>query len=123
MLSIVSISIILIIEKTHLIGVLKALGLRSFRVIHIFFIRVVSIVFKGMLLGNILSFVIIFVQSKFKLFTLDPSIYYMKYVPVDIYFDSILYINLITLLLSFVFILIPSLIVLKITPLKAIRFE
>ena len=122
-LSIVSISVILIIEKTYMIGVLKALGLSNFRVINIFLIKVMSIVFRGVLFGNILAVVLIFLQSKFKILTLDPSIYYLKYVPVSIYFDSILYINLISIFLSFIFILIPSIIILKITPLKAIRFE
>lgn len=115
--------LIIILERTSFIGTLKALGAvnQSIRSIFLFFsLRLVG---KGLLWGNTLAFLLLYLQKNFHLISLDPEIYYVETVPVLINWGYILLINLGTLIISVGVLVLPSLLISRIDPIKSIRFE
>ena len=115
--------LVLILERTQMIGILKALGSNNFSIRKLFIYNASYLIFLGLLWGNILGLGILFVQKYFKLFPLDPSVYYVTEVPVYISLAYIVALNIGTLILCLLMLLIPSYIITKISPVKAIRFE
>ena len=115
--------LILILERTRLIGVLKSIGTTNWSVRRIFLYIALNLIFKGILFGNIIAFSFAFLQKRFSLISLDPHTYYMSTVPISIDFVSILALNIGTIILCYLVLIIPSIIITKITPIKAIRFE
>jgi len=115
--------LILILERTRLIGVLKALGATNWGVRKVFLYNAIYLILKGLFWGNIIGLGIAFLQQKFQFISLDPNIYYMSSVPINFNFMHILGLNLGTLLVCWLILIIPSIIITKITPIKAIRFE
>ena len=83
----------------------------------------IYLIIKGLFLGNIIGLGIAFLQQKFQFISLDPNIYYMSSVPINFNFMHILGLNLGTLLVCWLILIIPSIIITKITPIKSIRFE
>ena len=110
-------------ERTRLVGILKALGATNWSVRKVFLYYAVQLILKGLFLGNIIGLGIAFLQQKFQFISLDPNIYYMSTVPINFNFMHILELNLGTLLVCWLILIIPSIIITKITPIKAIRFE
>jgi lipoprotein-releasing system permease protein len=82
----------------------------------------VYLILKGLFWGNIIGLGIAFLQKKFQFISLDSSIYYMDTVPINFNFMHILMLNVGTLLVCWLILIIPSIIITKITPIKAIRF-
>ena len=115
--------LILILERTRLVGILKALGATNWSVRKVFLYNAVYLILKGLFWGNIMGLGIAFLQQKFQLISLDSDIYYMSSVPINFNFIYILSLNLGTLLVCWLILIIPSIIITKITPVKAIRFE
>ena len=115
--------LILILERTRLVGILKALGATNWSVRKVFLYNTVYLILKGLFWGNIIGLGIAFLQYKFQFISLDPSIYYMSTVPIHFDLMHILMLNLGTLLVCWLILIIPSIIITKITPVKAIRFE
>ena len=115
--------LILILERTRLIGILKALGATNWSVRKVFLYSAVYLILKGLLLGNTIAFGFSFLQKKFSLISLDPETYYMNTVPINIDFNHILMLNIGTVVMCYLILIIPSVIITKITPIKAIRFE
>ena len=115
--------LILILERTRLVGILKALGATNWSVRKVFLYNAVYLILKGLFWGNIIGLGIAFLQYKFQFISLDPSIYYMSTVPIHFNLMHILMLNLGTLLVCWLILIIPSIIITKITPVKAIRFE
>ena len=115
--------LILILERTKLVGILKALGATNWSVRKVFLYNAVYLILKGLFWGNIIGLGIAFLQQKFQFISLDPNIYYMITVPINFNFMHILWLNLGTLLICRLILIIPSIIITKITPVKAIRFE
>ena len=115
--------LVLILERTQMIGIIKALGSSDKSVRKIFIYNAMYLVGVGLFWGNIIGIGLLFLQKQFKLITLDPSIYYVTEAPVYLDIGYILMLNLGTFLLCFVMLLIPSYIILKISPVRAIRFE
>jgi len=115
--------LILILERTRLVGILKALGATNWSVRKVFLYNAVYLILKGLFWGNIIGLGIAFLQYKFQFISLDPSIYYMSTVPIHFDLMHILMLNLGTLLVCWLILIIPSIIITKITPIKAIRFE
>jgi lipoprotein-releasing system permease protein len=115
--------LILILERTRLIGILKALGATNWSVRKVFLYTAINLIFKGLLLGNAIAFIFALVQNKFLLIRLDPAIYYMNTVPFNFNFIHILMLNFGTVIICSLILIIPSIIITKITPIKAIRFE
>ena len=81
------------------------------------------LVSKGLLWGNIISLLILFIQYHFQIISLDPEIYYMETVPVSFNLFSFLMLNIITLIICFVMMILPTIVITKISAVKAIRFE
>ena len=76
-----------------------------------------------MLIGNLIGLGFAFLQKKFSIFSLDPNIYYMNTVPINFDLLQILVLNISILIICYLVLIVPSLIITKITPIKAIRFE
>lgn len=115
--------LILILEKSRMIGLLKALGMNNTTVQRIFLNKAAFLIGKGLLWGNILGVGLCFIQLQFGVFTLDESSYYLKYVPVNLNFISIILLNIGTFAVCMLMLLIPARIISKISPVKAIRIS
>jgi lipoprotein-releasing system permease protein len=114
---------ILILERTNMIGTLKALGLTNWRIRKIFLYQASYIIGLGLLWGNIIGIIICFLQDKFQIITLSEENYYLSVAPVELNFWTILILNIGILVVTIVFLIIPSWLVTRITPVKAIRFK
>ncbi|SHJ09448.1 lipoprotein-releasing system permease protein [Mesonia phycicola] len=115
--------LVLILERTQMIGMLKALGSTDWSIRKIFLFNAAYLIIKGLFYGNVIGIGFLLLQKYFKLIPLNPETYYVTEAPVYLGWDYILMINLGTLLLCMLMLLIPSYIITKITPAKAIRFE
>ena len=115
--------LIIILERTNFIGVMKALGANNSRMRHIFLYFSSFIVLRGLLIGNILAAVLIFIQKQWQVVHLDSTVYYVDAVPVCVNWWYFLIINLSTLLICLLALIIPSYLISNIHPAKCIRFE
>tara|TARA_B100001758_G_scaffold198947_1_gene177273 strand:+ start:985 stop:2208 length:1224 start_codon:yes stop_codon:yes gene_type:complete len=115
--------LVIILEKTNLIGILKALGASSWTVRKIFLFNAMYLVFRALVIGNSIALSIAFLQYKYAFIKLDPEIYYMSFVPIDFNFLHIFLLNLLTIIICYITLILPSVIITKISPVKAIRFE
>lgn len=115
--------LILILERTRTIGVLKALGASNTRLRHTFMLYALRIVVRGMVWGNAAGIGLALVQQHFAPVRLDPESYYVSAVPVTLSAGWLLALNAGTLLLTTLTLVLPSLVVSRIQPARAIRFE
>lgn len=115
--------LILIMERTRMIGTLKALGANSWFVQRIFLTQAAYIILIGLLVGNVLGISIGLLQQHFGFFKLDPKNYYVSEVPILLKTSVILILNLATLVICLAALLLPTLAVTQIRPSKAIRFD
>lgn len=115
--------LIIILERTNMIGILKALGENNTSIRKIFLYISFFLIGKGMLWGNIIGISICLIQSHFRIITLDPSTYYLDAVPIDLNILSLVLLNIGTLCASMLMMLGPSYLITKIDPAKSIRFE
>lgn len=115
--------LILIMERTSMIGLLKALGAKDFSIQKIFLINAAYLIGKGLLWGNILGLGLTFLQQQFGFIKLDPETYYVSVVSIDLSPLPIIGLNLITLFIALICLLIPSYLVSRVSPNKAIRFD
>ena len=114
--------LILILERTKMIGILKALGANNWSVRRVFLYSAVHLILKGLFWGNCIAIGFAFLQKKFSIISLDSNIYYMNTVPIYFDFTAILLLNVGTIIVCYLILIIPSIIITKITPVKAIRF-
>lgn len=116
--------LVLILERTQMIGILKALGSSSNTVRKIFIYNATYLILKGLFWGNLIGLSLLFAQKYFGFLSFpNPEQYYMTTIPVYISLDYILLLNIGTFVLCLAMLLIPSYIITKISPVKAIRFE
>lgn len=115
--------LIIILERTNMIGMLKVLGARNYSIRKTFLYVSSFLILKGMLWGNIIALVILLAQKYFGLIPLDPNTYYVSQMPVDINIFYILLINIGTLAVSVLMMVGPSYLIAKISPAKSIRYE
>lgn len=115
--------LIIIIERTQMIGVLKSLGANNTTVRHLFLWLSVFLIGRGMLWGNVIGLAFYFVQKYTGLFTLDPSTYYIDRVPVSLSFPIWLLLNIGTLIVSVLMLLGPSYLITRIHPANSMRYE
>lgn len=116
--------LVLILERTPMIGILKALGSTNWSIRKVFLYNAAYLIGIGLFWGNLIGLGFILLQDKFKLFKFpNPEEYYIEYIPVYINLFTILTLNIGVLFLCLLMLLIPSYIITKITPVKAIRFE
>ncbi|KQC31293.1 ABC transporter permease [Flagellimonas eckloniae] len=116
--------LVLILERTQMIGVLKALGSANWSIRKVFLYNAAYLITIGLLWGNAIGLGLLFLQNKYRLFKFpNPEEYYIEYIPVHIDIPMILFLNLGVLVLCLLMLLVPSYIITKITPVKAIKFE
>ena len=116
--------LVLILERTPMIGILKALGMPNWSIRKVFLYNAAYLIGVGLFWGNLIGLGFIFIQEQFKIFKFpNPKEYYIEYIPVSIDLSTILLLNIGVLFLCLLMLLIPSYIITRITPVKAIRFE
>ena len=116
--------LVLILERTQMIGILKALGSANWSIRKVFLYNAAYLIGIGLFWGNVIGLGGIWLQHKFKLLKFpNPQEYYIDYVPVYIDLSTIFLLNIGVLLLCLLMLLVPSYIITKITPVKAIQFE
>ncbi len=115
--------LILILERTNMIGILKALGTSNVSVRKIFMYQSAYLTLVGLLWGNLFGVGICLAQKYLNLMPLDPTSYYLDTVPINLNLIHLLMLNLGTMLITFLFLLIPSMIIARISPDKSIRFN
>ena len=116
--------LVLILERTPMIGILKALGTTNWSIRKVFLYNATYLVGIGLFWGNLIGLGVILLQEKYRLFKFpNPKEYYIEYIPVHIDFWTVLTLNVGVLILCLLMLLIPSYIITKITPIKAIKFE
>lgn len=115
--------LIIILERTNMIGILKALGENNSSIRKIFLYISFFLIGKGLIWGNVIGLIFCFVQSYFRLVKLDPAIYYLDAVPIDLNIFSLFLLNIGTLIISMLMMLVPSYLITRIEPVKSIRFE
>lgn len=115
--------LVLILERTQMIGILKALGANNWSVRKIFLYNAFYLIVRGLLWGNIIGIGLIIIQQQFGIVKLNPESYYVNVAPAHLDWLYILLLNLGTVAICLFVLLIPSYIITKISPVKAIRFE
>lgn len=122
-INMISTLLIIILENTSEIGILKALGATNIQIRKVFFYVSVYLMIGGILLGNFLGIGLATLQYVFHFITLEQDTYYIAYAPVAFSIGKIALLNLGTMLVCVIVLLLPALVVSSIQPIKAIRFE
>lgn len=115
--------LVLILERTQMIGILKALGANNWSVRKIFLYNAFYLILRGLLWGNCIGIGVLLIQKYFGVIQLNPENYYVNQAPVYFNLGYIASLNLLTVGVCFLVLLIPSYIITKISPIKAIRYE
>jgi len=115
--------LIIILERTNMIGILKALGAENRFIQKIFLIQSGHIIVRGLFWGNLLGISLALIQLKFGIVKLDEANYYLSTVPINLDIINILLLNIGTFVLTIAMLLIPSMVILHISPDKTIKFE
>lgn len=115
--------LIIILERTTMIGILKALGARNRTIRHTFLWFAAFIIGKGLLIGNVLGIGIVALQASLGFAKLDPATYYVETVPVEINWLFILAINVATMLIAIFVLIAPSYLISHIHPARSMRYE
>ena len=119
----ISILLVLMMERTPMIGLFKALGSSNWQIRKIFLWSGFTMIFKGLIYGNILGIGFCLLQQHFKLIPLDPANYYMSTVPIMMNWWVILLLNIATISLVILVLTIPTFVITRIQPVKAITFK
>ena len=123
LINMVSALLIMILERTTFIGLLKALGSSNWAIRKLFLYQAVFIIGLGLLLGNVLGLGIGFMQQYTHVLPLDEASYYMNFVPIQLEWMDVIWINLGTLSVCLLVLLLPSMLISRILPVKALRFS
>jgi lipoprotein-releasing system permease protein len=115
--------LVLILERTQMIGILKALGGSNVSIRKVFLYNAGYLILRGLFWGNLIGLTILFIQKFTGIITLDPETYYVNEVPVYIDFSYIILLNIGTLVLCLFMLIIPSIVISKINPATSIKFE
>jgi len=122
-INLISCLIILVLERSKMIGLLKATGAADSQIQIIFWNQALIIAIAGMVLGTLLGLGICWLQQTTHFIKLDEAAYYVAAAPIRVIWWQVVLINVLTFVISFLILLIPSLLVRKISPVKALRFE
>ncbi|MEC4005898.1 FtsX-like permease family protein [Flavobacterium sp. SUN052] len=115
--------LVLILERTQMIGILKSMGANNWTVRKIFLYNASYLIARGLFWGNLIGIGMLLIQKQFGMIKLNPESYYVNVAPVDINLFYILLLNIGTVLICLLVLLIPSYIITKISPAKTIRFD
>ena len=119
----ISVLLILIMERTQMIGMLKALGATNKQIRNVFISNGMLLIAKGLFWGNIIAIGFGLLQYYFKIIPLDPENYYMSFVPIEWNWITIILLNLLTFFIVSLVLLVPTIIISRISPIKSIRFD
>ncbi len=119
----ISVILILVMERTQMIGLMKAMGAGDRLIRSIFIYNGASLVLKGMVLGNFVGLGFCFLQDRYKFITLNAQDYYMSFVPISWHWELVALLNVITFVIVTLVLLLPTAIISRIDPIKAIRFD
>ena len=122
-INMISALLILILEKTNMIGMLKALGSNNKSVRKIFLYNGGFLIAKGLFWGNLIGLLLCYLQFKFHIISLPKESYYIEFIPIKMDITSIFLVNISTFSLCLLMLILPSLIISKISPVKAIKFN
>lgn len=115
--------LIIILERTQMIGILKAQGLDNRRLRSVFLWVALFLTAQGMLWGNLFGLGLCFIQQRWHLIALDPANYYLEWVPIHLSWPMVLLVNIGTLIITLLVLIAPSALVAKISPTRAIQSE
>lgn len=115
--------LVLILERTQMIGILKALGANNWSIRKIFLYNAFYLIVRGLFWGNLIGVSLLLIQQYLGIITLNPENYYVNQAPVYLNWGYVVLLNLLTVTVCFLALLIPSYIITKISPVKAIRFD
>ncbi len=115
--------LVLILERTQMIGILKALGSSNWSIRKLFLYNASYLIACGLFWGNLIGIGILLLQKQFEFLKLDPSVYYVTVAPVYLDWTYVVLLNLMTFVLCLLMLLIPSFLISKIVPVKAMQFQ
>lgn len=115
--------LVLILVKTPFIGLMKAMGATNWSIRKIFLIQVGYLILRGMFWGNLIGISLCLLQDYFGIIRLNPEVYYLNAVPIELSLFSVLWVNVLTLIVCLSAMLIPSYVISRINPAKSIRFN
>jgi len=121
--NLISALLIIIIENINKIGLLKAFGATNKEIRHIFLYYSIYLTLKGVLIGNLLALLLVFLQYQYHLIPLDAEHYYMSFVPVNFDWIALFWINIVSIPLIIIILTVPTHYIAKISPVKVIRFQ
>jgi lipoprotein-releasing system permease protein len=122
-MNMISALLIIILERVNMIGIMKALGSQNFSIRKVFIYVAGFLIGRGMLWGNILGLAFIFIQKYFGIFHLDQKSYYLSYVPVNFSALHLIMLNVGTLMICLLMLVLPTMVITRISPLTAIRYS
>lgn len=115
--------LIMLFEHISTIGLLKSLGMPNVKIMNVFMTKAAGIVFKGMLIGNLVAFTLCYIQNATHLIELDPVNYFVSYVPVHLNVMEIVAADAIAFISIMILLILPSLFVLRVDPSKTIKMD
>ncbi len=115
--------LVIILERTNMIGILKSLGAKNANIRKIFLYNASFLIGKGMIWGNLIGIAICLIQYQFGIIKLDPSTYYIDAVPINLKLMHLVLLNIGTLFITTAMLIVPSMFISKISPAQAIRFS
>lgn len=121
--NIITAILVLILERTPMIGMLKALGASNWSIRKVFLYNAGYLIAQGLFWGNVIGILLLSIQKYFAPLKLNPSIYYVSQVPVMLHFGYIFLLNVGVFLLCLLMLVLPSYIISKISPIKSIKFD
>jgi lipoprotein-releasing system permease protein len=119
----VSSLLVIILERTQMIGILKALGARNWSIRKVFLYFSVMLILKALIWGNLIGIAICLIQQYTHVIKLDPTSYYLEYVPINLTILQLVMLNVGTIVITMLMLLLPSYFITKVSPEKTIRFE
>lgn len=114
--------LILILERTATIGILKSIGMENWSIRKVFIYNAAFIIGKGLIYGNVIGIGLCFIQKELSLISLDPTSYYVSTIPINLKLSHILLLNIGTMIITIIVLIMPTYIITRIRPIKAIRF-
>ena len=122
-INMMTVLLILILERTHMVGILKSLGSTNWQVQKIFLYQASVIILFGQLLGNVIGLGLAFLQKTYKFIKLDEENYYLDTAPIYLDWQTVLWINFGAFIFILLFLVLPTFIINRIKPISALRFN
>lgn len=114
--------LVIMLERTQMIGILKSLGQADWSIRKVFLYFSSMLIGRALLWGNVIGIVLCLIQKYFGIITLDPTSYYMEVVPIDLSIINLLLLNIGTIVITIAMLIIPSFFISRISPEKTVRF-